>query len=300
MNTGSDGTNSDLYTTNFYGINSPSLNTNNSPNSRFNFYTNIVNMGAGGSLTNRNLSNSNTTKCERKKKVGGGGSGLNINFRSAWDWFKGIFKSRGRVMSGGCLTSDISIDGTGNVGSMATIDKDVLYDFRIPLDKSDFTFQPLKKRTTENFDCACEKDKPLGIAKFLELAPEQTMFILDFEQKELREEICACVKKNNYSQEIKTRIKRDLEKLINGNPLSNTSCIKDKCPEGYIKSGTQCVCAEGYVKDSNNRCVKKPCVGDPVKNPKIVSSGKSGKKGGTFGCTRSNWKRLCFRIMWNH
>jgi murein DD-endopeptidase MepM/ murein hydrolase activator NlpD len=31
---------------------------------------------------------------------------------------------------------------------------------------------------------------------------------------------------------------------------------------------------------------KKPCPGDPVPNPKIVSSGASGKQGGTFGCTR--------------
>lgn len=31
----------------------------------------------------------------------------------------------------------------------------------------------------------------------------------------------------------------------------------------------------------------KPCAGDPVANPEIVSSGSSGKKGGTFGCTRT-------------
>ncbi|NEV94861.1 M23 family metallopeptidase [Psychroflexus sp. YR1-1] len=35
--------------------------------------------------------------------------------------------------------------------------------------------------------------------------------------------------------------------------------------------------------DSEN---DKPCPGDPVNNPEIVSSGASGKKGGTFGCTR--------------
>lgn len=29
-----------------------------------------------------------------------------------------------------------------------------------------------------------------------------------------------------------------------------------------------------------------PCPGDPVPNPEIVSSGSSGKKGGSFGCTR--------------
>jgi len=36
----------------------------------------------------------------------------------------------------------------------------------------------------------------------------------------------------------------------------------------------------------------KPCAGDPVINPEIVSSGSSGKKGGTFGCTRTD-KTTC-------
>jgi murein DD-endopeptidase MepM/ murein hydrolase activator NlpD len=36
-----------------------------------------------------------------------------------------------------------------------------------------------------------------------------------------------------------------------------------------------------------NEVVIKPCAGDPVANPEIVSSGSSGKKGGTFGCTRT-------------
>jgi murein DD-endopeptidase MepM/ murein hydrolase activator NlpD len=40
-------------------------------------------------------------------------------------------------------------------------------------------------------------------------------------------------------------------------------------------------------------CVKKPCMGDPVKNPEIVSSGASGKKGGTFGCTRKQSDKTC-------
>ena len=43
------------------------------------------------------------------------------------------------------------------------------------------------------------------------------------------------------------------------------------------------------VDFSNN---KKPCIGDPVPNPEIVSSGASGKKGGTFGCTRKD-KTTC-------
>ena len=40
---------------------------------------------------------------------------------------------------------------------------------------------------------------------------------------------------------------------------------------------------ERPVDFSNN---KKPCIGDPVPNPEIAPSGISGKKGGTFGCTR--------------
>ena len=39
--------------------------------------------------------------------------------------------------------------------------------------------------------------------------------------------------------------------------------------------------------------MKKPCKGDPVPNPEIVSPGRSGKRGGTFGCTRNNWKKIC-------
>lgn len=53
-------------------------------------------------------------------------------------------------------------------------------------------------------------------------------------------------------------------------------------------------CPEGEVEDDNGNCVKKPCNGDPVKNPEIVSSGSlSGRKGGSFGCTRSNPNKTC-------
>ena len=38
---------------------------------------------------------------------------------------------------------------------------------------------------------------------------------------------------------------------------------------------------------------KKPCAGNPVNNPEIVSSGLSGKKGGTFGCTRTDPASSC-------
>ena len=63
---------------------------------------------------------------------------------------------------------------------------------------------------------------------------------------------------------------------------------EEECPEGYIKSGTQCVCAEGYVKNSNNRCVKKPCKGNPIEGKLEVApqKGKSKTKGALHGCTR--------------
>lgn len=52
-------------------------------------------------------------------------------------------------------------------------------------------------------------------------------------------------------------------------------------------------CEPGYVKDVNGNCVKKPCSGNPVENPAITSSGGSGKKGGTFGCTRADPNHIC-------
>lgn len=37
----------------------------------------------------------------------------------------------------------------------------------------------------------------------------------------------------------------------------------------------------------------KPCPGDPLKNMEITSSGPSGKRGGTFGCTRIEENKTC-------
>lgn len=59
---------------------------------------------------------------------------------------------------------------------------------------------------------------------------------------------------------------------------------------------TPVICDPGYIKDANGNCVKKPCSGNPVENPEITSSGGSGKKGGTFGCTRSHPNRICNEI----
>ena len=39
--------------------------------------------------------------------------------------------------------------------------------------------------------------------------------------------------------------------------------------------------------------MKKPCEGDPVLNPEIASSGLSGKRGGTYGCTRVDSNTSC-------
>ncbi len=39
--------------------------------------------------------------------------------------------------------------------------------------------------------------------------------------------------------------------------------------------------------------MKKPCEGDPVSTPEIASSGASGKRGGTFGCTRVDSRKSC-------
>lgn len=49
----------------------------------------------------------------------------------------------------------------------------------------------------------------------------------------------------------------------------------------------------GAGGNGNGNITAKPCRGDPVKNPEIVSSGTSGKKGGTFGCTRKDKKEKC-------
>ena len=128
MNIGADGTRSDLYQTDFYGIGTPSLNNNNSPNSRFNFFVNVVNLGFGGSLVNNNPSNSNITKCKKRRK---GSGGLNINFRSFWDWIKGIFRSRGKVMHGGCPTTGIDQEQPGGgFSNMARFDDNLLYDLK--------------------------------------------------------------------------------------------------------------------------------------------------------------------------
>jgi hypothetical protein len=55
-----------------------------------------------------------------------------------------------------------------------------------------------------------------------------------------------------------------------------------------------CVCKEGYTRDSLNKCVKKPCVGDPVANPEIAEQKNSGIKGGMHGtCVRKVKNKIC-------
>ena len=217
MNIGADGTRSDLYQTDFYGIGTPFLNNNNSPNSRFNFFVNVVNLGFGGSLVNNNPSNSNITKCKKRRK-GSGGGGLNINFRSFWDWIKGIFRSRGKVMHGGCPTTGIDQEQPGGgFSNMARFDDDLLYDFKIPLEASDFASKTRKTPTIEDFDCACEKDKSFTIAQFLELEFEETLFLADDNQRQLRKKICAFVKDNNHSDKAKIFAKEVIVALFTNN-----------------------------------------------------------------------------------
>ncbi len=281
MNIGADGTRSDLYQTDFYGIGTPSLNNNNSPNSRFNFFINVVNLGFGGSLVNNNPSNSNITKCKKRRK-GSGGGGLNINFRSFWDWIKGIFRSRGKVMYGGCPTTGIDQEQPGGgFSNMARFDDDLLYDFKIPLEASDFASKTRKTLTIEDFDCACEDNDVLGISNFLSLGSEEASFLLESEN-DLLQQICKCVKDNDYSIEIKEKIKADLILIVQQKLSPLNSCFKiDDC-------------GDNYVKDKDGKCVKKPCKGDPVPNPEIApQKGASGVKGAMYGCTRFSEKESC-------
>ncbi len=274
MNIGADGTRSDLYQTDFYGIGTPFLDNNNSPNSRFNFFTNVVNLGFGGSLVNNNPSNSNITKCKKRRK-GSGGGGLNINFRSFWDWIKGIFRSRGKVMHGGCPTTGIDQEQPGGgFSNMARFDDDLLYDFKIPLEASDFASKTRKTLTIEDFDCACEDNDVLGISNFLSLGYKEASFLLESEN-DLLQQICKCVKDNDYSIEIKEKIKADLILIVQQKLSPLDSCFKiDDC-------------GDKYVKDKDGKCVKKPCKGDPVPNPEIApQKGASGVKGALHGCTR--------------
>lgn len=64
----------------------------------------------------------------------------------------------------------------------------------------------------------------------------------------------------------------------------------DECPEGKVYNSDldECECPDGKTEDSNGLCIdKKPCIGDPVLNPKVAAQKYSGIKGGMFGLTRS-------------
>jgi murein DD-endopeptidase MepM/ murein hydrolase activator NlpD len=70
-----------------------------------------------------------------------------------------------------------------------------------------------------------------------------------------------------------------------GNKDNPQNCLAN---EVYNSTTKKCECITGYVKDANGNCVKKPCVGDPVKNPEIApQKGPSGKKGAMFGNAQS-------------
>ena len=63
---------------------------------------------------------------------------------------------------------------------------------------------------------------------------------------------------------------------------SNVTQYVQREEKFIILQQKQCECPEGTVEDREGNCVAKPCEGDPVRNPEIVSSGTSGKKGGYF------------------
>jgi murein DD-endopeptidase MepM/ murein hydrolase activator NlpD len=50
---------------------------------------------------------------------------------------------------------------------------------------------------------------------------------------------------------------------------------------------------DGEEVDFSTRTGDPPCPGDPVPNPEITSSGPSGKRGGTYGCTRIEKHKIC-------
>ncbi len=95
-------------------------------------------------------------------------------------------------------------------------EKDKLFD--IPLPKKMFKKSPSKDTktlTTEDFDCACENDQPTTIAQFLELELEETLFLADDNQRQLRKKICAFVKDNNHSDKAKSFVKDFINIAIN-------------------------------------------------------------------------------------
>ncbi len=50
----------------------------------------------------------------------------------------------------------------------------------------------------------------------------------------------------------------------------------------------------GAGGSGNGNITAKPCRGNPVKNPEIAAQlGRSGLQGGTFGCTRYDWRKTC-------
>lgn len=54
-------------------------------------------------------------------------------------------------------------------------------------------------------------------------------------------------------------------------------------------------CPDGYAKDTNGNCVKRPCKGDPIKTPEIAPQlGPSGIQGGMHDtCARWDENRIC-------
>ena len=73
-------------------------------------------------------------------------------------------------------------------------------------------------------------------------------------------------------------------------------CVKYDCKEEnkvYDEITQTCVCEDGYTENiETDKCVKKPCPGDPIRNPEIApqKKGENGIKRGMFGYTRKKWE----------
>ena len=222
------------------------------------------------------------------------GIGIWNGIKGIGNWFGNLFTSKNNCTG---IRSKLAMEKNNDVGSNCDdntnrkntsnkASKDYIeVDFKILLPNYLFENTKLAKKgftiTNEDIDCACENNDPFGIANYLGLEFEETLFLLQPENNHLLQQICKCIKDNNYSTTIREKIKADLI-LLNKQQSPLNSCLK-------IND-----CEEGYVRDKNGNRVKKPCPGDPVPNPEIAPQTNSGIQGGLHDtCARVNEKYTC-------
>ena len=139
------------------------------------------------------------------------------------NWFDRLFSSRKKrcpkpnSSRSASRSSGSDLDsGCDDKTQLRRTTAEINLDFDIPLPESLFNQTGINVTTTENdFDCACDNDQPIGIVAFLELFGELALFLLDDEQKELRDKICKFVKDNNHSTEAKNFAKLAIDFLRN-------------------------------------------------------------------------------------